>query len=221
MTISHTDRRYDNTRTTVRPSPVLKLEVSYRGIIVGVLARRRAVGARAALAGRPARHHGVHLHGGAAAVCRLARAAAACRARRRCCCCSSSSSASSRGLFALVVPAMIDEFQSIRDNLPEDAREMEEFLDNFGIDVELQQRARDIDWTDLISGRAAIDYGQRIFQTTLSILTIIVDHGLPAGRHAAALALRLPVRPGRARGGRAAHPRVARAASSAGTSAGR
>ncbi len=78
------------------------------------------------------------------------------------------------GLFALVVPAMIDEFQSLRDHLPEDARKMEELLANFGIDVELQDRARNIDWTDLVSGRAAIDYGQRIFQTTLSILTIIV-----------------------------------------------
>ena len=78
------------------------------------------------------------------------------------------------GLFAVVVPAMIDEFQSLRDNLPEDARKMEELLANFGIDVQLQDRARDINWTDLISGRAAIDYGQRIFQTTVSILTIIV-----------------------------------------------
>ena len=78
------------------------------------------------------------------------------------------------GLFALVVPAMIDEFQSIRDNLPEDARKMEDLLANLGIDVQLQDRARDINWTDLISGRAAIDYGQRIFQTTLSMLTIIV-----------------------------------------------
>lgn len=78
------------------------------------------------------------------------------------------------GLFAVVVPAMIDEFQSLRDNLPEDARKMEELLANVGIDVQLQDRARNINWTDLISGRAAIDYGQRIFQTTVSILTIIV-----------------------------------------------
>src|SRR5206468_10822603 len=46
------------------------------------------------------------------------------------------------GLVALMVPAMIDEFQSIRDNLPEDARKLEEFLANFGIDVQLQDRAR-------------------------------------------------------------------------------
>ena len=78
------------------------------------------------------------------------------------------------GLFSLVVPAMIDEFQSIRDNLPEDARRLEEFLDNFGINVELQDRARNVDWAELVSGRVAIDYGQRIFQTTISIITIIV-----------------------------------------------
>jgi predicted PurR-regulated permease PerM len=78
------------------------------------------------------------------------------------------------GLFSLVVPAMIDEFRNVREQLPEDARKMEDLLANFGIDVELQQRAREINWTDLISGRAAINYGQRIFQTTLSILTIIV-----------------------------------------------
>ena len=78
------------------------------------------------------------------------------------------------GLFAVVVPAMIDEFQSVRDNLPTDAGKMEDLLANFGLDVQLQDRARNINWTDLVSGRAAIDYGQRIFQTTVSILTIIV-----------------------------------------------
>jgi predicted PurR-regulated permease PerM len=77
------------------------------------------------------------------------------------------------GLFALVVPAMVDEFQSILDNLPDNARKMEDLLANFGIDVQLQDRARNINWTDLVSGRAAIDYGQRIFQTTISIITII------------------------------------------------
>ena len=77
------------------------------------------------------------------------------------------------GLFAVVVPAMIDEFQNIRDNLPENAREMERFLDNFGINVELEQRAREFDWADLVSGRAAIDYGQRVFATVLSSVTVI------------------------------------------------
>lgn len=78
------------------------------------------------------------------------------------------------GLVALMVPAMISEFQNIRDNLPEDARKLEDFLSHFGIDVQLQDRARNIDWGGLISGRAAIDYGQRIVQITVSTVTVIV-----------------------------------------------
>jgi predicted PurR-regulated permease PerM len=78
------------------------------------------------------------------------------------------------GLFALFVPAMIDEFEDIRDNLPEYAADLEDLLDNFGIDVELQERARDIDWGELISGRAAIDYGQQALFFLISTITVIV-----------------------------------------------
>jgi len=77
------------------------------------------------------------------------------------------------GLSALVVPAMVDEFHSINDDLPQYARDMEDLLANFGISVELEQRARDFNWSDLISGRAAIDYGQRIFATVVSTVTIV------------------------------------------------
>jgi len=77
------------------------------------------------------------------------------------------------GLFALVVPAMVDEFQNIRDNLPQYAHDLEDLLSNVGINVELEQRARDFHWSDLISGRAAIDYGQRIFAILVSSVTII------------------------------------------------
>jgi len=77
------------------------------------------------------------------------------------------------GLFALIVPAMVSEFKDIKNNLPDDARQLELFLGKFNIDVELQDRARDVDWGELVSGRAAVDYGQRVVQTTLSILTII------------------------------------------------
>ncbi len=77
------------------------------------------------------------------------------------------------GLFALVVPAMVDEFQNIRDNLPQYARDLEDLLSNFGISVELEQRARDFNWSDLVSGRAAIDYGQRVFAIVVSTVTII------------------------------------------------
>jgi putative heme transporter len=78
------------------------------------------------------------------------------------------------GLFALVVPAMIDEFDKLRDNLPNDAQDLENFLDNFGLKVELSDRVQDIDWTSLISGQVAIDYGQRVVFGILSAITVIV-----------------------------------------------
>jgi predicted PurR-regulated permease PerM len=78
------------------------------------------------------------------------------------------------GLFSLMVPAMVEEFGDVRDNLPESAREIEMLLDNFGIEVELQDRARDVDWDHLVSGRAAFDFGQRVLTLTISIITIIV-----------------------------------------------
>lgn len=77
------------------------------------------------------------------------------------------------GFFALVVPAMIDEFQDLRNNLPEDAADMERFLDDFGIRVDLEDRAREIDWDRIISGQA-LDLGQRVLFVFLSILTIVV-----------------------------------------------
>lgn len=78
------------------------------------------------------------------------------------------------GLFALVIPAMIDEFQDLRDHLPEQAKQLEDFLDNFGIEVELEQKAREVDWGEIASGSTAIDYGQRAVLTILSLFTIIV-----------------------------------------------
>jgi len=78
------------------------------------------------------------------------------------------------GLFGLMVPAMIDELKDVRDNLPASAREVEELLAGLGMKVELQERAGNIDWDTLISGRAAVDYGQRLLSTTLSVITVIV-----------------------------------------------
>jgi predicted PurR-regulated permease PerM len=69
---------------------------------------------------------------------------------------------------------MVEEFDAVRDNLPESAREFEEFLDEFGIQVELQERARNIEWNELISGRAAVETGQQLLSTTLSVITVIV-----------------------------------------------
>ena len=78
------------------------------------------------------------------------------------------------GLFALVVPAMVDEFQNIRDNLPKDARQMQDLLADVGLHVELEQRARDVDFANLVSGQTAFNYGQRAVQIVLSAFTIIV-----------------------------------------------
>lgn len=78
------------------------------------------------------------------------------------------------GLVGVMLPPMIDELTNVRDNLPDSAREVEELLDNFGVRVDLQERARNIDWNGLLSGRAAVDAGQRVLTTTVSIITIIV-----------------------------------------------
>jgi len=81
------------------------------------------------------------------------------------------------GLLSIVVPAVVDEFRDLRQNLPEDARLFEEFAADFGFDTEnwdLEERAGDIDWTSLVSGRAAVDYGQKLVFGFVSAFTVIV-----------------------------------------------
>src|SRR5439155_4754603 len=78
------------------------------------------------------------------------------------------------GLFAVLVPAMIDEFSDLDQRLPDNAKDAEDFLDNFGIHVELQQRARDFKWGDVISGEAAVNYGQQAVLIFFTILTVVV-----------------------------------------------
>src|SRR5207245_6319412 len=56
------------------------------------------------------------------------------------------------GLSALVVPAMVDEFTNLKSDLPEDAKDLENLLDDFGIHVDFEQRARNIDWDHFFSG---------------------------------------------------------------------
>ena len=77
------------------------------------------------------------------------------------------------GLMALLVPAVVDEFTELRDNLPEDARQVENLLDDVGIEVELEERAREIEWGSLISGRAAVDYTQRALFIVVSAFTVV------------------------------------------------
>lgn len=81
------------------------------------------------------------------------------------------------GVIAIVAPAVVDEFRDLRDNLPEDAREFEEFAADLGFETDswrLEERARNIDWSGLVSGRAAVDYGQRVVFGVISAFTVIV-----------------------------------------------
>ncbi|MBA4180453.1 MAG: hypothetical protein C0506_07690 [Anaerolinea sp.] len=81
------------------------------------------------------------------------------------------------GMIAIVVPAVVNEFRDLRDNLPQEARKFEEFAADLGFDTErwrLEDRAGDIDWAHLVSGRAAVDYGQRVVLGVISAFTVIV-----------------------------------------------
>jgi predicted PurR-regulated permease PerM len=78
------------------------------------------------------------------------------------------------GLSALVVPAMVDEFRDLRDNLPVYAQDLEDFLADFDIHVELSNHAQDINWDEVISGRAAVDYGQRALTILVGVITVMV-----------------------------------------------
>src|SRR5467141_1656964 len=48
------------------------------------------------------------------------------------------------GVAGLVGTASVNEFNNVRDNLPQDAKDTEDLLDKFGIHVQLQDRARNI-----------------------------------------------------------------------------
>lgn len=81
------------------------------------------------------------------------------------------------GLVAIVVPAMIGEFRQLKDNLPEDARKLEDFASDLGFNTKnwnLEERAAEIKWTELVSGRAALNYGQRVAAGFLSTFTVII-----------------------------------------------
>lgn len=78
------------------------------------------------------------------------------------------------GAFALVVPAMIDEFRDLRDNLPENGRQLDEFLTRFGVETEFERRASEINWNEMVSGREAVSYAQRALAIGLAMLTVLV-----------------------------------------------
>lgn len=80
-------------------------------------------------------------------------------------------------MIAIVVPAVVDEFRDLQRNLPDDARQLEDFMSNLGFDTEdwdLPEQAADIKWGDLVSGSAAVDYGQRVLLGVVSGFTVLV-----------------------------------------------
>lgn len=81
------------------------------------------------------------------------------------------------GAIAIIAPAILDQFEHIRDDLPEDARELEDLAEDLGFDTEdwdLPEKAADIEWNEFVSGEAAYDVGQRVAFGLFSALTVIV-----------------------------------------------
>ncbi|MGE0135817.1 MAG: AI-2E family transporter [Dehalococcoidia bacterium] len=76
-------------------------------------------------------------------------------------------------LFAMMVPGLISELETIRDQIPGWAEEIELRLADYGIEVDLEQRARDINWTEVLSGRA-IDYTQQLLFFLFAAFTVAV-----------------------------------------------
>jgi predicted PurR-regulated permease PerM len=78
------------------------------------------------------------------------------------------------GLAVLVVPALVEETRDVRESLPQDAARADELLSRLGIETNLEQTVNEIEWSRLLSGRAALDFGQRILVAVVSFITIVV-----------------------------------------------
>lgn len=77
-------------------------------------------------------------------------------------------------IFAIVIPAVLDEFEDVRNKLPEHALNLQNLLANFGIDVDLETEARQIDWTELLSGDTALSVGQQVAFGIFTGVTVIM-----------------------------------------------
>src|SRR5688500_1081192 len=63
-------------------------------------------------------------------------------------------------LFAITLPAVVDQFRSFASDLPGHARSLDEELLARGMQVDLETRLSEIDWGRLVSG-SAVSYGTR------------------------------------------------------------
>lgn len=76
-------------------------------------------------------------------------------------------------LFAMMVPGLVSEFETIRDQVPGWAEEVQARLADYGVDIDLEQRARDINWPEVLSGRA-VNYGQQLLLFIFGAFTVAV-----------------------------------------------
>ncbi len=80
-------------------------------------------------------------------------------------------------VIAIVAPAMFDEFRDLQSHLPEYAADLEDFMENFGFETErwdLPERSEEIEWSNMVSGDQAVDFGQRVALGVISAFTILV-----------------------------------------------
>ena len=78
------------------------------------------------------------------------------------------------GLMYLVIPALVDQVTTAIDNFPEDAAKLDKFLADFGLQTDLQSRAREFDWGSIVSGNQAFDLGQQVLIGAIGVITVTV-----------------------------------------------
>jgi putative heme transporter len=76
-------------------------------------------------------------------------------------------------LFAVTVPAVVDQFRSLAEDLPGHARRLDEALRALGMQVNLKGRLSEIDWARWVSG-PAVNYGARAALWLFSLITVSV-----------------------------------------------
>jgi predicted PurR-regulated permease PerM len=78
------------------------------------------------------------------------------------------------GLLFLVIPPLADQLLAIKDELPADARKLSDLLADVGLEVDLEEPARNIKWDALLSGSSALDIGQRVLLGLIALVTVVV-----------------------------------------------
>ncbi len=81
------------------------------------------------------------------------------------------------GVIATVAPAVIDEFRDLRSNLPQYGQDIENYAQDLGFDTQnwdLPERAENIDWQRFIDRGRALSLGQQVAAGVLTAFTVAV-----------------------------------------------